>query len=48
MSMLEQKLKELLLVRDLLMLRGTDVSELERELDRLRSLQGRADLPAAA
>jgi hypothetical protein len=36
------------LVRALLALRGTDVSELEREIVRLRSLQGRPDLAASA
>ena len=52
-------LKSLMLVRDLLDTRGTDVSELEREIARLRKgltrtgsapcgLQRLSDLPAAA
>jgi hypothetical protein len=48
MSELKLQLKSLMLVRDLLDLRGTDVSELEREIDRLRNLQRRPDLAAAA
>jgi len=49
MNELKLQLKSLLLVRDLLSVRGTDVSELEREIDQLRdNLQRRTDLAAAA
>ena len=48
MKSLEQKVKELVLVKSILWARGTDVSELEREIERLRGLQRRADLPAVA
>ena len=49
MKELKLQLKSLMLVRDLLDVRGTDVSELEREIKRLRdNLQRRTDLPAAA
>jgi hypothetical protein len=42
------QLKGLVLVTGILRKRGTDVSELVREIERLCSLQRRADLPAAA
>ena len=42
------QLKGLVLVHELLQERGTDVSALEREIERLRSLERRPDLPAAA
>jgi hypothetical protein len=48
MSGVERRLKELVLVKAILWARGTDVSALEREIERLRGLQRRADLPAAA
>ena len=49
MKELKLQLKSLMLVRDLLDVRGTDVSELEREIEQLRdSLQRRTDLAAAA
>ena len=44
----ELQLKGLVLVSKILRKRGTDVRELEREIDRLRRLERRADLPAAA
>jgi len=45
---LELQLKGLVLVSRILRKRGTDVQELEREIERLRALERRADLPAAA
>jgi hypothetical protein len=49
MSELKLQLKSLMLVRDLLSVRGTDVSALELEIERLRSkLQRRTDLATAA
>ena len=48
MNELKLQLESLMLVRDLLDVRGTDVTELEREIDRLRDLQRRTDLAAAA
>jgi hypothetical protein len=44
----EIQLKGLVLVSKILRKRGTDVQELEREIERLRGLERRADLPAAA
>jgi hypothetical protein len=43
-----QKLKELVLVKAILWARGTDVTALEREISRLRSLERRPDLSTAA
>ena len=48
MTAVETQLRELVLVKAILWARGTDVSELKREIDRLRRLERRADLPAAA
>lgn len=44
----ELQLKSLVLVKAILWARGTDVSALQREIARLRRLERRADLPAAA
>jgi hypothetical protein len=44
----ELQLKSLVLVKAILWARGTDVSALHREIERLRRLERRADLPAAA
>jgi hypothetical protein len=44
----DQRLKELVLVKAILWARGTDVSALEQEIARLRGLERRPDLPAAA
>jgi hypothetical protein len=43
----DPKLKELVLVKAILWARGTDVSALEREIARLRSLERRSDLATA-
>ena len=48
MSDLELKLKSLVVVREILRRRGTDVGELEREIERLTGLKRGADLPTAA
>lgn len=45
MSRLERQLKELVLVKALLWARGTDVSELEREIDRVRGELSHAVTP---
>ena len=48
MKTVDQRLKELVLVKAILWTRGTDVSALEQEIVRLRGLERRPDLPAAA
>ena len=40
------ELTGLVLVRELLRKRGTDISELEREIDRLTQAEAAPDLPA--
>ena len=48
MTALDTQLKELVLVKAILWARGTNVTELEQEIKRLRKLQRRANVPAAA